>query len=462
LQINQSINTSEAMQGQHNGNDNLGNLIRNMAFMIHDEPTVQMAIRTLQSHCLLGGIQLRYCKNMNPTPNFAMHLKRYFTPFCRDAIQSFLTVGFAPYRIRLNEKGAKIPEILPFGTFSWQVARSNQGLTATPWGRIGDPPSKPSTKNDNGNEAAMDTQPLLRYEIHSSHCKEAIKVHSFTPPQSLSSCTSVMSSLINPYLQLCQTRDCTNRANLFNSQPSLIFEQQEKHSLDEVAQTGQSINGPQEARDGIQGGRASIDERQKLFHDVIENARSRSRLPDEAVTLIAPKNHNVHSIEKVLSPQDMQHEELAFARLVGMAIGVPCSLILQGGGIVGGSSSLGGSNQGWSEGTEACNRMLLDTCRYINYHLEILLLDVHKMIYGSHNSPSIKIPLTPTVPFEQLVLAHETQIVDDVNISHVLDATWGFSLGAESNAARSEKRKAEYDLPFRDKKEESVIPKRKK
>ena len=448
------------MQGQHNGDNNLGNLIRNMAYMIHDEPTVQMAIRTLQSHCLLGGIQLRYCKNINPTPNFSMHLKRYFTPFCRDAIQSFLTVGFAPYRIRLNERGAKIPEILPFGTFSWQVARSNQGLSATPWGRIGDPPL--AIKKSSNNEETMDTQPLLRYEIHSSHCKEAIKVHSFTPPQSLFSCTSAISSLVNPYLQLCQKRDCTNRANMFNSQPSLIFEQQEKFNLDEIAQKGGGINGNKEARDSVRGTQATIDERQQLFHDVIEDARSRSRLPDEAVTLIAPKNHNVHSIDKVLSPQDMQHEELAFARLVGMAIGVPCSLILQGGGIVGGSSSLGGSNQGWSEGTEACNRMLLDTCRYINSHLEILLLDIHKSIYCPHNNPSVTIPLTPTVPFEQLVIAHETQIVDDINISHVLDATWGFALGMESKAARAEKRKAEFDLPFRDKKEESVAPKHKK
>jgi hypothetical protein len=411
---------------------------------------VQMAIRTLQSHCLLGGIQLRYgqSRSLVPTPNFAQHLKRYFLPFCRDAILSFLTVGFAPYRIRLNERGAKIPEVLPLGTFSWRVAHSSQGLTATPWGRIGDPPQY---NNNNRGSIEMDRQPLLSYEVSCSHCREDIKVHAFAPPQALFSCTSAISSLINPYLQLCHKRECTNRANAFNSQPGIIFEQEEKIAVNQVADKGAGMSNRQ-IESGIEIDKEIQSKRQKVFHDVIDNARLRSQWPAEGVTMFAPKNHNAHSIDRVLSPQDMQHEELAFARLVGMAIGVPCSLILQGGGIVGGSSSLGGSNQGWSEGTETCNRMLLDTCRHINEHLCNLLTDIHRQIYGPQNYPSFKIPLTPTVPFEQVVVAHESEMVDDSNISHILEATWGFDLGANSVRARVEKRKAEFILPFKDKK----------
>jgi hypothetical protein len=420
--------------------------------MIHDEPTVQMAMRTLQSHCLLGGIQLRYgqSRSLSPTPNFAQHLKRYFIPFCRDAIVSFLTVGFAPYRIRLNERGAKIPEILPLGTFSWRVAHSSQGLTATPWGRIGDRPP-PAHNGGYQSEFELDRQPILTYDVHCSHCRETIKVHAFAPPQALFSCTSAISSLINPYLQLCHKRECTNRANAFNSQPGIIFEQEEKIPINQVVDKGIGVSSRQ-IESGIEIDKEIQSKRQKVFHDVIDSSRVRSQWPEEGITVFAPKNHNAHSIDRVLSPQDMQHEELAFARLVGMAIGVPCSLILQGGGIVGGSSSLGGSNQGWSEGTETCNRMLLDTCRFINEHLCILLTDIHRQIYGPQNFPSFKIPLTPTVPFEQVVVAHEAQMVDDSNISHILEATWGFDLGAKSEQARVEKRKAEFVLPFKDKK----------
>jgi hypothetical protein len=145
----------------------IADVVRNIGIMMHDEPTIQMAVRTLQSHCLLGGLQLRFGGATPPTPSFSQHLHRYFLPFCRDAIQSFLTVGFAAYRIRFNEKGAKIPEILPLGTYTWQVARSNQGLNATPWSEIGKAPSESSQKQDD----KVDNQPLLRYVVHCSHCK---------------------------------------------------------------------------------------------------------------------------------------------------------------------------------------------------------------------------------------------------------------------------------------------------
>ena len=435
----------------------IADVVRNIGIMMHDEPTIQMAVRTLQSHCLLGGLQLRFGGATPPTPSFSQHLRRYFLPFCRDAIQSFLTVGFAAYRIRFNEKGARIPEILPFGTFTWQVARSNQGLNATPWCEIGKAPSESSQKQDD----KVDNQPLLRYVVHCSHCKEKIEVYPYTPPTNLFSCSSPISSLVNSYLQLCHKRDCANRATLFNSQPGLVFEEQDKLNANTIAESGAGLqHRQQEYRNSARGDRYYQGERQNLFYDVIDGGRVKSNIPDETVTIIAPKNQSVHSIDRVLSPQDMLSEELAFARLVGMALGVPCGLILQSANAVGGGS--GGGGQGFAEGAEIQNRMLLDTCRQINQHLEILMMDVYKAIYGSENRPSIRFPLIPTIAFEQLVAAHDSQFVDDLVVSNVLGATWGCTLGPESKAARAEKRKAEYDLPFRDKKETPASSKSKK
>jgi hypothetical protein len=383
-------------------------------------------------------------------------------------------VGFAAYRIRLNEKGAQIPEILPFGTFTWQVARSNQGLNATPWCKIGERPINNSNNknnnnsnnnnnnncddgynnNNNNNERKMDNQPLLRYVVHCSHCKETIHVYPYTPPTNLFSCSSPISSLVNSYLQLCHKRDCANRATLFNSQPGLVFEEQDKLNANTIAESGAGLqHRQQEYRNSVRGDRYYQGERQNLFYDVIDSGRSRSNVPEETVTVIAPKNQSVHSIDRVLSPQDMLGEELAFTRLVAMALGVPCGLLLQGANVVGGGAGLG-AGQGFSEGSEMCNRMFLDTCRQINQHLEILFMDIYKLIYGTENRPHIRFPLTPTVSFENIVAAHDSQLVDDSTISSFLVASWGCSLGAEAKAARAEKRKAEYDLPFRDKKED--------
>ena len=90
-----------------------GDAVNILSIMMHDEPMLQMGIRILQNFCLMGGLQLRFGGNVPPTPNFARHIERYYTPFCREVIFSFMMVGFAPYRIRLLENGHKIPEVIP-------------------------------------------------------------------------------------------------------------------------------------------------------------------------------------------------------------------------------------------------------------------------------------------------------------------------------------------------------------
>ena len=95
-----------------------------LSMMIHDEASVRQAIYLTQQHCLSGGLNVAFQNNVRATPQFENHIRRYFLPFCRDAIQSFLAVGFAPYRLRKLRDGCQVPEILPIGTYSWNVSRA--------------------------------------------------------------------------------------------------------------------------------------------------------------------------------------------------------------------------------------------------------------------------------------------------------------------------------------------------
>jgi hypothetical protein len=90
-----------------------------LAMMMHDEASVQQAIYLIQQHCLSGGLNVSFQNNTHPTQHFENHIQRHFVPFCRDAIRSFLAVGFAPYRLRTLRDGCMVPEILPIGTYSW-------------------------------------------------------------------------------------------------------------------------------------------------------------------------------------------------------------------------------------------------------------------------------------------------------------------------------------------------------
>jgi len=448
-------------------NSSMGELVRNLSILIHDEPVVQMAIRVLTAHCLGGGgIQLRYGGTTVPSPNFQRYLDKYFYPFCKDAIVLYLAVGFVPYRIRKNEKGAKVPEALPLGTFTWHVGRGNQDTVATPWASIGKPPSSgaESQQEDSAdNEGASgNNQPILKYIVNSAYCRDAIHVFNFVNPQILFSCTSPLASLIQPFLTLAHKRECTLRADAFNCTPSMVFEQQDKVLLNDVSNSGLAIQNPKDMDGKMSFDHKNIGERQLMLQQLVGDSKEMSCLPRETISVIAPKNHSVHGLDKALTPQDIQKDELQFSRLVAMACGIPVSMLVQGGGLVGGSSGgSSGSKESWAENTEGSNRVLLDTCKNINKLLEQLLMEVHEMIYGSEGRPSFKIPVVPVIPFEQLMLAYESHLFDDKYVSMVFETLWGFPLSEDAKKARAEKRKAEFVLPFRDKKDDPKSSKKK-
>ena len=430
------------MQFGGNNSSNSGSechqIVRELAFMINHEPAVQSALKLMQAYCLVGGIQLKYGGTTPPTPRFTEHLNKHFVPFCRDAIESFLTVGFAPYRIRTCENGSKVPELLPLGTYSWYVAKNLNNMAMS----VGE---KRKTSS---------TAPFLRYEINSMYCDAPVYVHVFVPPHALFLCSSPLASLLACYEHLKNKRDCAYRADKFNSQPTLIMEKHTKVALNALADRGVPLSDMENrGTDGDIAGKRMGNMR--MMHDTMDSFQPRTHLPTETVMVMAPQDHAIHSLDHVLSPQEMLREELSFTRQVALSCGIPCAMLLQGGGAIGASATSASNTNAWAEGIEGSNRLFLDTCRNMNGHLERLLFEIYRGIYGINHArpPTFKLPLVPTIPFEQLMVAYTAQLVDDKSFSRILEATWGVPLSQDASSIRAKQQKAEFDLPFRDKKE---------
>ena len=342
-------------------------LARQLLSMVFREPVIRQVTRLVQNHCLSGGLHMHFASNVPPTPNFARHIEHYYTEFCRDAIFSCLAVGFVPYRVRRLPNGARIPEVLPPGTYTWYVARGATPPQSTLWQTI-DGRGPPTT---HGSKEEQEAVPMLRYEVSTVYCKDPIYVYEYERP--------------NPqyHLRLCEKRECSRRADTFNSQPSLVLEQQNKVKLNDIGQSDAAmLNTGSEARDEMDGMRATTLGRQTVYYDLLDAQRDRSLLPDESVAIVAPMNHAVHSLDRVLSPQEMIREELQFVRNAACVVGLPPTLVLQGSGSVGSNASSSSSNsQGWAESTESNNRELLDLCRHMNRHLELLLQEAYGRIY---------------------------------------------------------------------------------
>jgi hypothetical protein len=433
--------------------------IRLLAIMMRDEPVVRQGIRMVQSHCLSGGISLQFGeKGTAPTPAFQRHVEFYYTEFCRHAIEAFMAVGFAPYRIREVGNGAKVPEILPIGSYGWCVTPTASGRPQpTQWiatvdGRL--PPLDTAAKRARVSDAERVYGPLLSYDVTTTYCEEKVHAYAFVPPHPMFACNSSLASILQTYRTLCHKRECVARADAFNCKPGMVLEQQDALRINDMANNGQTVSQPVEEVIGrLHGDKDTIGVRQRVHYELFNEFRDFSHLPEESVAVVAPINHTLRSLERVTTPLDLSLAELSFSRRVASALGLPETMLLQGAHAVGARSSSMGGTPGWAECAENSNRQILDLCRHVNMHLQRLLCEVYERIYGvatRHTEPVFRMVTVPTFGLEQLVQVWNARLIDDGAFSAMLEATWGAPLGEGALAAREEQRKAEYDLPFRD------------
>jgi hypothetical protein len=429
------------------GNDT----IQLLSAMMRDEPVVRQGVRMVQSHCLSGGISLRFGEATAPTPAFQRHVEFYYTEFCRHAIEAFMAVGFVPYRVREMDNGARVPEVMPLGSYAWCVTPTGGRPRATQWiatvdGRL------PTTSTQGG--SGKGSGPLLSYDVTSTFCEEPIHVYAYIPPHPLYACNSPMASVLSTYRSLCQKRECVARADAFNCQPGMVLEQQDTLRINDMAKSGATVSQPVEEVIGrLNGDKDAIGVRQKVHYELFNEFRGYSHLPEESVAVVAPINHTLRSLERVTTPLDLSIAELAFSRRVASALGLPETMLLQGAHAVGARSSAMGGTPGWAECAENSNRQILDLCRHVNMHLQRLMCEAYERIYGvgsRHNEPVFRMVTVPTFGLEQLLQVWNARLIDDGAFSAMLEATWGAPLGAEAVTAREEQRKAEFELPFRD------------
>lgn len=84
------------------------------------EPILQQAFSILENVCLAHGVTATEGKKPL-SPQFQHHVDRHWVPFLSSAIRAAHVYGFVPWRVRRLESGAQVPEVLPAGSFRWNV-----------------------------------------------------------------------------------------------------------------------------------------------------------------------------------------------------------------------------------------------------------------------------------------------------------------------------------------------------
>uniref|UniRef100_A0A6T8KLY8 Uncharacterized protein n=2 Tax=Hemiselmis andersenii TaxID=464988 RepID=A0A6T8KLY8_HEMAN len=99
--------------------------------LITQEPTIQNCFKIIESTCLAQGIDVTM--DGNPaTKEFKTFIEKYYVSFCENAIRCFFACGFVPWRLRKIASGDPVPEVIPFGLYSWTVENNtNHPLTSS-------------------------------------------------------------------------------------------------------------------------------------------------------------------------------------------------------------------------------------------------------------------------------------------------------------------------------------------
>ena len=110
--------------------------------LITQEPTMQNCFKVIEGSCLAQGVQLKVGGGA-PSKAFQRFMDMHYISFCEQAVKCMFACGFVPWRLRKLPTGDPVPEVIPFGLYTWTV--ENASVDRHPYsqgaysGRTGNP-----------------------------------------------------------------------------------------------------------------------------------------------------------------------------------------------------------------------------------------------------------------------------------------------------------------------------------
>ena len=357
-----------------------------MMHLMHNEPVVAAALRLLQQHCLRSGVTVQHA-----TPSFQRHVQRHYTDFCENAIQAFLAVGFAPFRMITADDGERVPEVLPLGTYSWTVLPQREGKG-----------------------------PLLRYEVRCHYSQDTVYTYAYVPPRLYYKCISPLSTLLDAHSRLLQLRLHLLSACEWNARPNISVESRQGVQMTQAAEQGVALqNGPfsQVLAESMRNAMA------KNALQYVQAIRKQANIPEASTLLVPPVNCAVQALPLAQTPQELEAAEIRFTMAVSQCTGIPVTLLSPANRT---AEAIGRSAQS----AEATRTMLM-TCNAMCRHLVRAMELVYHILYpDSKRQPEFI--LIPDAPLElhpeQLVPLFDAQLLSDADFSTLLQTSLGGEL----------------------------------
>lgn len=364
------------------------------------EPTIQQCFKIMESTCLSQGICCKIDGKLAQS-DFLQHLDEYYMPFCRAALRAMVVCGFVPWKLRKIETGDMVPEVLPFGSFSWFT----------------EPRSK--DKKPLANYHGFDTLSVL-YRVSPTggmFKEEDIHVYIHTPPpldvmnNSILYATvqSPLAHLLTDYKALRQGQIRRSHADAWNTSAKIITEFNPKlrvednpsqYLMDFVHENYyEPPPGAQPMYPHLEA--HNVWQREQVIRRQFQENPS-THYPE---VFALPRDHTISQQPHLQPCEDVEFLLVKYRKDVCSLLGIPYEMISgQDGGGIGNEST---------KKTLASGRIFSTNMQDYCKHLQRLLKQVYTFIYGRKTSCEFIL-----VPMPRL----EISCMEDLRVLHEIGA----------------------------------------
>jgi len=318
---------------------------------------------------------------------FSNFVNKWYKKFCDDACPYIFTMGFIPWTIERTKDRLKIPRVIPFGSFTWDIVFEK--------GRYS-------------------------YVVHSENYKDSdIRIFEINAPHGVVGIIqSPMLSVLRSYQILRDAEERVEYTDIWNTQGKFICSYTDKENIYKMSESG-VVTGNDDygvypyGRSNFQDddylprdAEGNMKTRDALTQNMVENKSLPSHVP---LVYTLPKNTKLENDSRLQSQYDLNVLRTNVVTDICNVFGVPLSLISDR------ESIRISKQQSVGQQLRVFNSNMKRICR----HFESLLVTVYEESF-SNRRVNVSFNINGHAPLEILTIEEMLQMYDKQLIDEVM------------------------------------------
>jgi len=338
--------------------------------LLSSEPFVQECFQVIENMCLSREISFTV-QGSQPSVDFKAFVNKYYFNFLKSAIRQAHGLGFVVWCVRKLPSGDRIPEVLPFGTFTWSIEPDDSGRSS------------------------------LRYRIQLTIKEVKFFISEWVQPSyninegSILRATvpTPLAHLIEEYKILRETIRRYHSADAWNTTARLVVSSEPKQFNHEASQ--------KEIFETLDFLRGAIEKKKQHAPSAVEQVFLNNPSSHREMVYELPPHHHLESVPMLKPVVDIEFMTDKYRCSVCSLMGIPMQMV---------AADKAANKE--SRGGKATSRMFQSKMARVCMFLSGLLADVHEHIYKEKTEFSLMaLPRLEVQGIEDLKILHEIGVL---------------------------------------------------